>query len=136
MSEIPLGSRDDLHSGGGTGGTTSSPVAFPIPAEELGTITISPVGAFEAGSYQTFTLVYTAGKFGIDDSGSMRICFRFASDQTRPQFEDPAGPNYTTISASNNAVLNYHYDPRVMCVRGIALCISKSSEDFCERVIL
>ena len=42
----------------------------------------------------------------------MRICFRFASDQTRPQFENPTGPNYTTIVASNNAVLNYHYDPK------------------------
>ena len=84
MTEIPLGSRDDIHSGGGVGGEKSSPVAFPIPSEELGLVSISPSGSFEAGSYQTFTLVYTAGKFGIDDSGSMRICFRFASDQTRP----------------------------------------------------
>ena len=112
MTEIPLGSRDDIHSGGGVGGEKSSPVAFPIPSEELGSVSISPSGSFEAGSYQTFTLVYTAGKFGIDDSGSMRICFRFASDQTRPQFENPTGPNYTTIVASNNAVLNYHYDPK------------------------
>ena len=112
MTEIPLGSRDDIHSGGGVGGEKSSPVAFPIPSEELGLVSISPSGSFEAGSYQTFTLVYTAGKFGIDDSGSMRICFRFASDQTRPQFENPTGPNYTTIVASNNAVLNYHYDPK------------------------
>ena len=107
-----MGSRDDMHAGGGTGGTTSSPVAFPIDAKDLGAVTISPTGSFEAGSYQTFTLTYTAGKFGIDDSGSMRVCFRFASDQTRPQFEDPAGPNYTSITASNNAVLNYHYDPK------------------------
>jgi len=107
-----MGSRDDMHAGVGTGGTTSSPVAFPIDAKDLGAVTISPTGSFEAGSYQTFTLTYTAGKFGIDDSGSMRVCFRFASDQTRPQFEDPAGPNYTTITASNNAVLNYHYDPK------------------------
>jgi len=112
VTEIPMGSRDDMHAGGGTGGTTSSPVAFPIDAKDLGAVTISPTGSFEAGSYQTFTLTYTAGKFGIDDSGSMRVCFRFASDQTRPQFEDPAGPNYTTITASNNAVLNYHYDPK------------------------
>jgi len=111
VTETPMGSRDDMHLGG-TGGTTSSPVAFPIAAESLGEVTISPTGAFEAGSYQTFTLVYTAGKFGIDDSGSMRVCFRFASDQTRPQFEDPTGPNYTTITASNNAVLTYHYDPK------------------------
>ncbi len=89
MSEVPMGSRDDVLAGGGTGGTTSSPMAFPIPAEELGAVSIVPNGSFEAGSYQTFVLTYVAGKFGIDDSGSMRVCFRFASDQTRPQFEDP-----------------------------------------------
>ena len=110
MSETPLGSRDDIHAAGGTGGTTSSPNSFPVPAHELGEVTISPTGSFEAGSYQTFTLTYTAGKFGIDDSGSLRVCFRFASDQTRPQFKDPTGPNYTTVTASNNAVLTHHYD--------------------------
>ena len=133
MTETPMGSRDDMHMGG-TGGTTSSPVAFPIAAESLGEVTISPTGAFEAGSYQTFNLVYTAGKFGIDDSGSMRVCFRFASDQTRPQFEDPTGPNYTTITASNNAVLTYHYDPKGNVGRGIALFISKLFADFCAKV--
>ena len=112
MSEIPLGSRDDVLAGAGTGGTTSTPMDFPVPPHELGTVSITPSGSFEAGSYQTFVLTYVAGKFGIDDSGSMRVCFRFASDQTRPQFEDPKGPNYTTIVASNNAVLNYHYDPK------------------------
>ena len=112
MTEVPLGSRDDVLTAGGTGGTTSSPMAFPVPSDQLGSVDISPTGAFEAGSYQTFVLTYTAGKFGIDDSGSMRVCFRFASDQTRPQFEDPKGPNYTTITASNDAVLTYHYDPK------------------------
>ena len=97
MTESPLGSRDDIHSGGGLGGEKSSPVAFPIPSEELGSVSISPSGLFEAGSYQTFTLVYTAGKFGIDDAGSIMVCFRFASDQTKPQFETPNGTNYTTI---------------------------------------
>ena len=72
MSEVPMGSRDDVLAGGGTGGTTSSPMAFPIPADELGTVSIVPNGSFEAGSYQTFVLTYVAGKFGIDDSGSMR----------------------------------------------------------------
>ena len=112
MNETPLGSRDDIHAAGATGGTFSSPNCFPVPAHELGDVTISPSGAFEAGSYQTFILTYTAGKFGIDDSGSLRVCFRFASDQTRPQFEDPTGPNYTTISASNDAILTHHYDPK------------------------
>lgn len=111
MHESPLGSPDDA-AGAPTGGLRSAPVRAPIPPEELGSVTLTPGGSFEAGSYQTFTLVYTAGKFGIDDSGSMRVCFRFASDQSRPQFDDPAGPNYTTITASNNAVLQVRYDPK------------------------
>ena len=81
MSEQPLGSPDDA-AGAPAGGLESPPVRATIPADEVGSVTLTPTGNFEAGSYQTFTLVYTAGKFGIDDSGSMRICFRFASDQT------------------------------------------------------
>ena len=41
-----------------------------IPAELAGHATIEPSGEFEAGSYTTITLVYTAGFYGIDDSGS------------------------------------------------------------------
>ncbi len=111
MSEQPLGSPDDA-AGAPLGGVASPPVTETIPPHEIGTAVLTPGGKFEAGSYQTFELVYTAGKFGIDDSGSMRVCFRFASDQTRPQFENPTGPNFTTITASNNAVLQYHYDPK------------------------
>ena len=76
----------------------------------MGSVELSPNGEFEAGSYQTFEWVYTAGTFGIDDSGSIRICFRFASDQGKPQFTNPQAPNYTTIVASNNAILKYGYD--------------------------
>jgi len=94
------------------GGLQCQPLPSPIALEELGSATLTPLGEFEAGSFQTFTLVYTAGKYGIDDSGSIRVCFRFASDQSRPQFEHPARVGYTTISASNNAVLQYHYDPK------------------------
>ncbi|HAT35792.1 MAG TPA: DUF3604 domain-containing protein [Rhodospirillaceae bacterium] len=84
----------------------------PIKPEDLGSVSLTPDGEFEAGSFQTFKLVYTAGKFGVDDSGSMRICFRFASDQSRPQFDEPDKANYTTIEASNKAVLEYRYDPK------------------------
>jgi hypothetical protein len=93
-------------------GTKSFPNPFPIDPKEIGTVNISPQGAFEAGSFQTFKLVYSAGKYGVDDSGSMRICFRFASDQSKPQFEDPSGVNFTTIVASNGAVLNFSYDAK------------------------
>ena len=59
----------------------------PIPENLLGTAVLDHTGEFEAGSYQSFTLTYTAGRFGIDDSGSIRIVFRFATDQTNPQFD-------------------------------------------------
>ena len=92
--------------------TTAGIFEDPIEPRELGHAELVPAGEFEAGSYQTFTLTYTCGYFGIDDSGSLRVVFRFAADQTRPQFDDPKGPNYTTVVASNNAVLEYRYDPK------------------------
>ena len=57
--------------------------------ERMGTAEISPTGSFEAGSYQSLTLTYTAGFFGIDDTGSIKVVHRFASDMGRPQFTDP-----------------------------------------------
>lgn len=94
------------------GGAQCDPVPAPIAPEDLGRARLSPEGDLEAGSYVSFVLVYTAGKYGIDDSGSLRVVFRFATDQTRPQFNDPAGVGYTTVSASNDAVLEYRYDPK------------------------
>ncbi|MCP5371591.1 MAG: DUF3604 domain-containing protein [Hyphomicrobiales bacterium] len=84
----------------------------PIAEADLGHVTLTPTGEFEAGSFATFTLVYTAGRYGIDDSGSIRVCFRFASDQMRPQFDRPSDPSYTTVVASNGAVLETRYDPK------------------------
>lgn len=89
---------------------TTGIVRDAVDPAHLGHAELSPRGAFEAGSWQTFTLTYTAGKFGIDDTGSLRICFRFAADMTLPQFGDPKAPGYTVIMASNNAVLEYRFD--------------------------
>ncbi len=76
----------------------------------MGRAEIAPGGEFEAGSFQSFTLTYTAGYFGIDDTGSIKIVHRFASDMGRPQFTDPQGWNYTTVEASNGALLEVQYD--------------------------
>ncbi len=78
--------------------------------EKMGSATVSPAGAFEAGSFQEFTVTYTAGYFGIDDTGSLKVVHRFASDMGRPQFDDPTAPNYTTVEATNGAVLLVEYD--------------------------
>jgi hypothetical protein len=76
----------------------------------MGSAVVSPTGSFEAGSYQEFSVTYTAGYFGIDDTGSIKIVHRFASDMGRPQFDNPGAPNYTTVEASNGAVLFVDYD--------------------------
>jgi hypothetical protein len=81
--------------------------------ERMGAAIVSPTGAFEAGSFQSFTLIYTAGYFGIDDTGSIKIVHRFASDMGRPQWSNPQAPNYTTVEASNGAVLDVLYDPKL-----------------------
>ncbi len=79
----------------------------------LGKADVTPKGAFEAGSFGSFTLTYTAGKFGIDDTGSIRIVHRFATDMSPPQFEDPAAPNFVSVEATNGAVLDVRYDQKM-----------------------
>lgn len=81
--------------------------------ERMGSATLSVAAPFEAGSFQSVTLVYTAGYFGIDDTGSIKIVQRFASDMGRPQLDDPKAANYTTVEASNGAVLDVRYDPKM-----------------------
>lgn len=81
-------------------------------ADRMGTAVIEPAGEFVAGSTQSFTLTYTAGYFGIDDTGCLKIVQRFASDTGRPQFSDPAAPNHVSAVASNGAVLALEYDAK------------------------
>jgi hypothetical protein len=76
----------------------------------MGSATLEPSGAFEAGSMQSFTLVYTAGTFGVDDTGSIKIGFRFATDFGSVQFTDPEAPGYTTVEASNGATLETKWE--------------------------
>ncbi len=78
--------------------------------ERMGSATVEPEGRFEAGSFQSFKLTYTAGYYGIDDSGSIKIVHRFASDMGKPQFKNPSAANYVTVEASNGATLHVEYD--------------------------
>ncbi|MBU2534010.1 MAG: DUF3604 domain-containing protein [Alphaproteobacteria bacterium] len=78
--------------------------------ELMGSATLEPSGSVEAGSYQSFTLVYTAGRFGVDDTGSIKIGFRFATDFGPVQFDDPKAAGYTTVEASNGATLECRWE--------------------------
>ncbi|MFV0297761.1 MAG: hypothetical protein ACK5JT_16760 [Hyphomicrobiaceae bacterium] len=78
--------------------------------ELMGAACLEPSGRLEAGSLQSFTLTYTAGRFGVDDTGSIKIGFRFATDFGPVQFDDPKGQGYTTAEASNGAVLELKWE--------------------------
>jgi hypothetical protein len=78
--------------------------------EQMGTIRLTPSGPFVAGSYAELTLTYTAGRFGIDDTGMVKISWRTTSDMSKPQFDKPAAPNFTTVEASNGAKLDVWFD--------------------------
>src|SRR6476660_9184707 len=75
--------------------------------DQMGRIALSPSGPFVAGAYAELTLVYTAGTFGIDDTGMLKVSWRTTSDMAKPQFTEPAAANYTTVAASNGAWLEY-----------------------------
>jgi hypothetical protein len=78
--------------------------------EHMGSATLTPPGPFVAGSHAELTLTYTAGTFGIDDTGMLKISWRTTSDMAKPQFTEPAAPNYTTVEASNGAKLEVWFD--------------------------
>ena len=78
--------------------------------EHMGSIRLTPAGPFVAGSHAELILVYTAGTFGIDDTGMLKISWRTTSDMSKPQFDKPAAANFTTVEASNGAKLEVWFD--------------------------
>lgn len=70
-----------------------------------GSATLSPLDAVEVRSYETFTLTYTVGKIGLDDTGGIRVAFRLISDAGKPQMANPAAANYVTASCSGSGTI-------------------------------
>src|SRR3954451_18319253 len=78
--------------------------------EHMGSAAVTPAGPFVAGTHAELTLVYTAGTFGIDDTGMVKISWRTTSDMSKPQFDKPQAANVTTEEASNGATLEVWFD--------------------------
>jgi hypothetical protein len=78
--------------------------------EHMGSIALTPAGPFVAGSHAELTLTYTAGTFGIDDTGMLKVSWRTTSDMSKPQFDKPSAANFTTVEASNGARLEVWFD--------------------------
>ncbi len=86
--------------------STAEPGADPVL---YGSVTLEPSGAFEARSLQSFRLTYTAGRFGLDDTGAIKVVHRYSNDWGRLQTEDPTAVNYVTATASNGSRLQLVY---------------------------
>ncbi len=78
--------------------------------DRIGSAVIIPTEDIIAGNFASFKLIYTAGYFGIDDTGGIKIVQRFAGDMAQPQFENPQAPNFTSVVASNGVELLCRYD--------------------------
>lgn len=74
-----------------------------------GSVELTPGGAFEARSLQSFRLVYTAGRYGLDDTGAIKVVHRYSNDWGRLQTENPSAVNYVSASASNGSRLHLVY---------------------------
>lgn len=74
-----------------------------------GHVELTPRGAFEARSVQTFSLTYTVGRYGIDDTGSIRVVFRFMGDWGDLQTANPRDYNYVTASSSTDSRISLQY---------------------------
>ncbi|MCD6356570.1 MAG: DUF3604 domain-containing protein [Anaerolineaceae bacterium] len=75
----------------------------------LGKAEIFPKKEYVAGSYATITYTYTAGH-SIDYAGYIKLTFRNMDDFGTPQFDDPAAPNYCTVSTTGNSRIIPRWD--------------------------
>lgn len=78
---------------------------------DLGTATISPRRAVEAGAYTTLTFTYAAGH-PIDDTGFVKLAFRYVSDFGAPQFDRPSEPNYCSVTTTGDCRIEPRWDSK------------------------
>ena len=78
---------------------------------DLGTAAINPSEPVVAGAFTTLTFTYTAGH-PIDDTGFVKLAFRFASDFGTPQFSAPRLPNYCSVHSTGDCRIECRWDPK------------------------
>ena len=77
----------------------------------LGTVSVAPIDPIVVGTFGTWTITYTIGAYGIDVGGGLKIGMRRMADWGVPQFDDPGGPDYVTVSCPSSK-LEMRHDPR------------------------
>lgn len=79
-------------------------------AFDLGSASVSRKTAV-AGEYVSLKYIYKAGH-PIDDSGCIKIAFRFAGDFGVPQFAEKKAPNYCSIRTTGDCRIDPRWDPK------------------------
>lgn len=74
-----------------------------LTSEYLGTVKMNNISHVVAGTVDTWEIIYTVGKYGIDDTGSLRLAWRNPSDWGMPQFDNPRERGYTSVKVNGNA---------------------------------
>ena len=75
-----------------------------------GTATLSPTDSVTVRSHQCFTLEYTVGSLGIDDTGGIRVAWRSVGDSGLLQTTDASAPNFVTAESNGEGRLTLSYD--------------------------
>lgn len=78
---------------------------------DLGHATVRPNQPVQAGALVTLTYTFTVGH-PIDDTGTIKIAFRFAGDFGVPQFTNPAAPDYCRVSTTGGCRIEPRWDPK------------------------
>ena len=65
-----------------------------------GSAVFTPIDAVEVRTFQTFTLTYSVGRLGLDDTGAIRVSLRVVTDAGFPQTNNPSGANYVSASTT------------------------------------
>jgi len=74
-----------------------------------GHVSLDPDDPVPIRSLQTFRLTYTVGRYGLDDTGAIRVVFRALGDWGGLQTSDPTAHNYVTATTSSGVPLDVDY---------------------------
>ncbi|MBN2584979.1 MAG: hypothetical protein JXL80_18095 [Planctomycetes bacterium] len=80
-----------------------------VDPDDLGSARITPTGPFPVATLGTWTLTYTAGRLGLDDSGAI-ILVRRIDDGSPPQVADSTAPGYVTVTTDADVRLEVRCD--------------------------
>ncbi len=92
--------------------TPQGPMTDKEMKRAFGWAELEPAEPVVAGSYGTWRLIYHVGEYGMDDGGTLMVCWRFATDWGKPQFDDPSAPNFCSLETDGAASLRARFDAK------------------------